>query len=249
MGKQRNLYRTLSWKQRCQEIIEADGNTCCECGRMPPEVILQVHHLKYIKGKKPWEYSSEDLITLCKGCHARKHNILKEIPQDGWIYEGYEDLGGLWGTCDLCGSELRYEHYIYHPILNDYMSVGCNCADKLTNTDIASKNDHKMHLAEQRLHNYIRSPKWERRNKCYIFPNLDCFGIFINEKDNGFYISLAYYYYMNHKLQIGNIRSQTKYDSLIDAKKKIYHEIKNGSVIKYLKEHKKPLPVKNFSID
>ncbi len=35
--------------------------------------ILQVHHLAYIEGRDPWDYSDEILITLCKECHTLLH--------------------------------------------------------------------------------------------------------------------------------------------------------------------------------
>ena len=94
MNKQQaKQYRKPSWKERCRQIIELDGGTCQVCGRKEPDVVLQVHHKKYIQGKKPWEYNQQDLITLCKGCHAREHNILSDaIPQSGWKYEGVDDL-------------------------------------------------------------------------------------------------------------------------------------------------------------
>jgi 5-methylcytosine-specific restriction endonuclease McrA len=41
--------------------------------------ILQIHHKKYIQGKKLWEYESDDLITLCNKCHNEVH-IRNKIP-------------------------------------------------------------------------------------------------------------------------------------------------------------------------
>ncbi len=39
----------------------------------PDSVILHVHHKYYIKGKNPWEYNSEALITVCSKCHSKIH--------------------------------------------------------------------------------------------------------------------------------------------------------------------------------
>lgn len=32
--------------------------------------MLQVHHRFYIRGKLPWEYEADMLITLCESCHV-----------------------------------------------------------------------------------------------------------------------------------------------------------------------------------
>lgn len=34
---------------------------------------LQIHHLRYIKGKMAWEYKDKDLIVLCETCHEKIH--------------------------------------------------------------------------------------------------------------------------------------------------------------------------------
>lgn len=37
------------------------------------EIILHVHHKYYIRGRKPWEYDDDALITLCNWCHWDIH--------------------------------------------------------------------------------------------------------------------------------------------------------------------------------
>lgn len=41
--------------------------------------ILQVHHKKYIKNRELWEYSNDDLVTLCENCHNKEH-VTNNIP-------------------------------------------------------------------------------------------------------------------------------------------------------------------------
>ena len=77
----------------------------------------------------PWEYSENEVMILCKGCHLEEHG--KIYPRSGWVYMGEDDLGDLLGTCELCGHDIRYEHSIYHPEWGTLI-VGCGCADKLT---------------------------------------------------------------------------------------------------------------------
>ena len=51
-------------------IVRRDGNRCLECGAAEN---LQVHHLRYLRGRKAWQYRRVDLMTLCRSCHARAH--------------------------------------------------------------------------------------------------------------------------------------------------------------------------------
>jgi hypothetical protein len=39
---------------------------------------LQVHHLYYIQGLMPWEYSNDCLVTMCGKHHAEYHEKVKD---------------------------------------------------------------------------------------------------------------------------------------------------------------------------
>lgn len=66
------------WQKRKTEILNRDKFTCLLCG--DTKNTLHVHHLRYIKGRNPWEYGDEDLITLCEDCHNKTHEeINKQI--------------------------------------------------------------------------------------------------------------------------------------------------------------------------
>lgn len=151
-------YRTTEWQRFRAGVIEADGGACTDCRRSPPEVVLQVHHDGYDRGKKPWEYPMERCRTLCKGCHARGHGKLP--PRGGWDYIGEEDLGDRVGRCELCGTEIRYVHLIDH---SDWfpMEVGCDCCDRLTGTSEASAEEKRRRNKANRRRTFIRSRKWE----------------------------------------------------------------------------------------
>ena len=43
------------------------------------EKMLTVHHLYYLKGKDPWDYPDEALITLCEECHKEAEDLRVEI--------------------------------------------------------------------------------------------------------------------------------------------------------------------------
>lgn len=69
---QTSLYTELlsnpQWQKKRLKIMERDNFCCVNCG--DDRTTLNVHHKKYITGKKPWEYKDEDLITLCITCHS-----------------------------------------------------------------------------------------------------------------------------------------------------------------------------------
>ena len=70
--------KALEWKSKRLKILDRDGYKCVRCGSTKN---LQVHHIKYLFGHKPWEYSDELLITLCRECHYKEHhkNLWKEL--------------------------------------------------------------------------------------------------------------------------------------------------------------------------
>jgi len=75
-----DLLLDIRWKSKSNQIKQRDGHKCRNCG---DGGILQVHHRQYhfVKAigdyKKPWDYSHDILITLCKNCHDKDINYLK----------------------------------------------------------------------------------------------------------------------------------------------------------------------------
>ncbi len=63
--------KSPQWLKKRMEILDRDGHKCVECGSNTAG--LHVHHLKYVRGRKVWEYGDEDLITLCRSCHGKIH--------------------------------------------------------------------------------------------------------------------------------------------------------------------------------
>ena len=51
-------YQGEAWKSFRKDIIESDGFICSQCGRNSFDVILQVHHKKYIAAilPGPWRF-------------------------------------------------------------------------------------------------------------------------------------------------------------------------------------------------
>lgn len=45
----------------------------CKCEKCGSYERLQVHHIKYKDGLRPWEYTCNDVVVLCRDCHAKIH--------------------------------------------------------------------------------------------------------------------------------------------------------------------------------
>lgn len=71
------LLRDPRWQKRRLEIMERDAFRCRQCD--DPDNTLNVHHRIYRKGAMPWEYSDEELITLCETCHERETNVRQRL--------------------------------------------------------------------------------------------------------------------------------------------------------------------------
>lgn len=66
------------WQKKRLEVMQRDKFECQRCG--DTESTLNIHHKYYEKGKEPWEYESESLITLCESCHEiERDEFLTEI--------------------------------------------------------------------------------------------------------------------------------------------------------------------------
>lgn len=65
------------WQKKRLEIFSKDDFKCHWCG--DTESPLHVHHLRYLKGKRPWDHDGNDLVTLCEGCHRYAEDIVKMV--------------------------------------------------------------------------------------------------------------------------------------------------------------------------
>lgn len=119
--------RDPRWQKKRLEVFNRDRFRCVICG--DDKTQLQVHHLKYLPGRDPWDYPLELLETRCQPCHERghtrryfrfyfagritKHGWRSEIlgipriqaPESGLIYEsivpgGHSYCGPYFVSCD-----------------------------------------------------------------------------------------------------------------------------------------------------
>jgi len=220
LNKIRNQYRKKLWIEFREEIIELDGYACVRCGKSRDNgSVLQVHHKQYIKGNSPWEYPLELCETLCKGCHASEHGIIR--PEHGWDFIGEDDLGGLHGNCERCGTEIRYAFHVHHPHWEP-ITVGTVCCDDLTSTKLASK----FRKFDERLKRFYKSHRWK-----YIGD--DCL---IKQKR----IDIRIYKLSDgYKIQMGATKGVTVYPSIDDAKRRVFEFIESGEADGFFKNRSK----------
>lgn len=230
-----NSYRDRKWYEKRRQIIKRDNNTCCRCKRCLPEEQLQVHHLHYFEGRKPWEYEDFELITLCKHCHAEEHGHVK--PTSGWQYEGMEDLEDLVGECDNCHQAIRYAHLMSHQDWG-FMTVGSQCAENLTSEYGLPEREEEAKRLAQRYRRYLNSPKWKHRKNGY-FMDFDDYYIKIWDHSNFCNLEIVFSLWNRHTLEhrYEKLSSKKKYATLESAKTQAFKVITDGSLIKYCERH------------
>lgn len=65
------------WQKLRLEILSRDNFACKICGNGKEE--LHVHHRFYKKGKSPWDYESNLLVTLCATHHTQIERLNKTL--------------------------------------------------------------------------------------------------------------------------------------------------------------------------
>lgn len=82
MSNRSSMYRDSRWQRKRLEVMERDGWKCRSCGKGKDDgILLNVHHINYVSGAKPWEYPDTELVTWCDECHGRIHNDMQELNQ------------------------------------------------------------------------------------------------------------------------------------------------------------------------
>jgi hypothetical protein len=192
MKQNRRSYYNEKWFAFSNAVQARDNHTCLKCGRTSEEATLQTHHRLYKKGLEPWEYPMSDCLTLCKGCHAREHNLIE--PDKGWTLISIDDLGGLHGVCERkgCGAELRYAHVTYHPQWG-YKSVGSFCVEHLTQADQYLSQEVVKIL--KKISEFIDNSTWEsgktKNSKDFVFTTHAYHQIRIYGKDSYYSFQVA----------------------------------------------------------
>jgi len=83
-------YRHPQWQRRKNERLQAANYACESCGST--ETTLHIHHRRYFRGRKVWEYTDAELEALCAECHERIHQAREKLKTavgqlDSWDVE------------------------------------------------------------------------------------------------------------------------------------------------------------------
>lgn len=218
-------YSHKLWKEFSKSVMELDGYRCVHCSKTSAEAVLQVHHKRYIDGRKPWEYGLRDCETVCKGCHASIHGKVR--PKFGWEYCGDEDLEDLIGECQYCGSQIRYVFTIHHKDWGT-LEVGTMCCDNLTDSKVASNLMESNTKYVSRRRRFLNSARWTMENGIHRVRQCG-FAIAISEREPYVFLS------------IHGLESIKPYLSVSDAKAKAFDVIESGDLASYLKSHDIPM--------
>lgn len=91
----RDLLNCYDWQVKRFEILIRDKFRCCDCGELSEK--LHVHHKYYIKDLMPWEIDSLGLVSLCRGCHNKRHEkeiikVYKNVGDKLFLTDEYADF-------------------------------------------------------------------------------------------------------------------------------------------------------------
>ena len=76
MSDYSELFKDPRWQKRRLTIMNRAGFLCERCES--DDKTLNVHHLYYKKGAKPWEYPDELLVCWCERCHKTHHTFMEK---------------------------------------------------------------------------------------------------------------------------------------------------------------------------
>ena len=110
------------WQRKRLERLSLSDFACEACG--DKENTLHVHHRRYVKGRMAWEYTAEELQTLCKQCHADQHSqqeVFETLLQQAKTSRGMTQFdvmafvaGLLYGSMDVDDSD-DIENFRWNP--------------------------------------------------------------------------------------------------------------------------------------
>jgi hypothetical protein len=106
------------WQKKRLRILNRDKFRCQVCGSKTKT--LNIHHLVYKNGKKPWEYEDYHLLTVCQECHNeydQKLDYLLKTYKNNLIESGFS-IGcfmSLYRACavDFNNGTLKIKRMLY----------------------------------------------------------------------------------------------------------------------------------------
>lgn len=148
------------------------------------------------------------------------------MPQSGWQWIGTDDLGDITGNCEQCGKDIRYVYAIVHPNWSA-MAVGTDCCDRLTGTTEAAEYHHRYLKAVDARKRFVGSKRWKEGSDGSLQIRQKRIDVAIRA------LGAKYLVFLNE------LRGRTEYDSIIDAKIRIFDLIESGEADAFLARRRK----------
>lgn len=104
-------YAHPKWQQKRLEALNAAGYKCQACGATEEQ--LHVHHIRYHKGAKVWEYDVEELAVLCEHCHTEIHRALDSARELIFRFATDKEIANGLVKISLCFSDLVEESAVF----------------------------------------------------------------------------------------------------------------------------------------
>ncbi len=70
----RNFYSSVAWRALRYAVLKERGRRCECCGRCPPEVIVDVDHVKPRSKHPTLALDKSNMQVLCRDCNYAKSN-------------------------------------------------------------------------------------------------------------------------------------------------------------------------------
>lgn len=89
---------------------------------------LNIHHKFYTRGRKPWEYPNDALITLCEDCHKKRHETTPVS-----LFDAQHNHVKNLCSCKKCGGSGYLSQYWYRDngVCYDCRGEGINLDEDL----------------------------------------------------------------------------------------------------------------------
>lgn len=91
----------------------------------------------------------------------------KGLPHKDWVYVDVSDLGEVASQCEMCGTAIRYVHFISHPLFPEMLGVGCICAEHLTSDSVTPRLREKNYKKREARKETFLKKEWRETQKGY----------------------------------------------------------------------------------
>jgi hypothetical protein len=102
------------------------------------------------------------------------------VPHKGWTCVDVEDLGEPSDTCEMCESAvIRYVHHMEHPEYAGGLSVGCVCAERMSDDYVGPKQrERDLRGAAKRREHWL-GRAWRQSAKGNSYINTDSLNVVV----------------------------------------------------------------------